>query len=214
MIFSRALPCRTIHRDSPEFPNRVRLALGAETPDSLALFGNADLLELPYIALFSSLWTPPELVLRAIHLARCLRAASLPIAGGFQAPLERELLHLLLRGEQPITICPARGIEGMRLPAPWRPALRAERLLVLSPFPPHRRRPTLGLAGVRNRLVAGLADRIFVVHARPGSRAFRVAAAGLAWGKPVYCFDHIRNSDLILLGAKPIDTAGLISGDA
>jgi len=208
---TRATPCRSLPGHSPEYPEAVRRTLGIEAPEALTLFGNAALLGVPHLALFGSSRTPADLVLRALDLARALRGAGIPVAAGFQTPLERELLTFLLRGRQPVTICPARGIEGMRLPKEWRPALAEGRVLIVSPFPPKRRRPSFRLAGVRNRVVASLAERLLILHARPGSRVFRVAAAALEWGKPVYCLDHPRNSDLVLLGATPVDAAGIIA---
>ena len=53
--------------------------------------------------------------------------------GGFQTPMEKEYLRLLLRGSQPVVICPAPCIENMRVPIEWRPAFYEERLLILSP---------------------------------------------------------------------------------
>jgi hypothetical protein len=54
-----------------------------------------------------------------------LRGAGIPIIGGFHSPMEKECLDLLLRGQQPIVICPARSIQGMRIcgfpqPGDWR----------------------------------------------------------------------------------------------
>jgi hypothetical protein len=37
--------------------------------------------------------------------------------------MEKECLELLLRGMQSVVICPARGIERMRLPSAWRTPL-------------------------------------------------------------------------------------------
>ena len=120
--------------------------------------GNLRLLEEPLTALFCSARCPGDLILLTYDLARYLRDAGVPVIGGFQTPMEKECLRLLLRGTQPVVICPARSIENMRIPADWRPALEEGRLLVLSPFPPHQRRPTAKAAEQRNDLVADLAS--------------------------------------------------------
>ena len=93
-----------------------------------------------------------------------MRDAGVPVIGGFQTPMERECLRLLLRGGQPVVVCPARGIARMRIPRAWRPALDEGRLLILSPFPETVRRPTAKIAAERNELVASLADRVFIAH--------------------------------------------------
>jgi hypothetical protein len=55
-----------------------------------------------------------------------------------------------LRGAQPTIICPARSIEGMRIPPEWKQAIEQERLLLLSPFEKKYRRVTAALAKQRN----------------------------------------------------------------
>ena len=104
--------------------------------------GNSRLLEEPLTALFCSARCPGDLILKTYDLARSMRDAGVAVIGGFQTPMEKECLRLLLRGSQPVVICPARGIENMRIPRDWQLALEEERLLVLSPFPKHQWRPT------------------------------------------------------------------------
>ncbi|MBA3707606.1 MAG: hypothetical protein H0W83_02155, partial [Planctomycetes bacterium] len=65
--------------------------------------------------------------------------AGVAVIGGFHSPMEQECLALLLKGRQPIVICPARGIDEMRLAIAWREAISAGRLLVISPFEPKDR---------------------------------------------------------------------------
>ena len=55
-------------------------------------------------------------------LSRAMRDAGVPVIGGFQSPMEKECLRILLRGDQPVVVCPARGIENMRIPREWREA--------------------------------------------------------------------------------------------
>ena len=97
--------------------------------------GNLSLLDEPLTALFCSQRCPGDLILKTYDLARAMRDAGVPVIGGFQTPMERECLRLLLRGRQPVVVCPARGIDNMRVPRDWRAAIDDGRLLVLSPFP-------------------------------------------------------------------------------
>jgi len=122
--------------------------------------GNPDLVGQPLTALFCSNRCPGDLILKTYDLARALRDASAPVIGGFQTPMEKECLRLLLRGDQPIVICPARGINNMRIPRAWRPALDDGRLLILSPFPASIKRPTAALAARRNEFVSTLAQSL------------------------------------------------------
>ena len=126
----------------------------AALPPETAHRGNLRLLDEPLVALFCSNRCPGDLVLKTYDLARAMRDAGVPVIGGFQTPMERECLRVLLWGSQPVVVCPARGIEGMRVPRDWRTALGEDRLLVISPFPSTRRRPTAELSFQRNDLAA------------------------------------------------------------
>jgi hypothetical protein len=145
-------------------------------------------------------------VARAAHrVARDLRDGGAGAIGGFHSPLERDLLDLLLPGAQPLVVCPARALPGMRLPAAWREPLGSGRLLLLGVARAGRRRPTAAAADLRNRLAAALAERLFVPHAAPAGAVYRLARDALARGQPVFCVDHRANRDLVLLGATPVE---------
>jgi hypothetical protein len=111
--------------------------------------------------------------------------------------MEKECLDVLLRGRQPVVICPARSIERLRLPMAWRKPLAEERLLVLSPFGAPYRRPTTALAEQRNHLVATLATAVCIAHAAAGSQTERLCAALIAQGKRLYTLHLAENAHLM-----------------
>ena len=164
--------------------------------------GNLSLLDEPLTALFCSNRCPGDLILKTYDLARAMRDAGVPVIGGFQTAMERECLPLLLRGNQPVVVCPARGIDNMRIPRDWRPALDDGRLLVLSPFPVTVRRPTAELASQRNCFVAELAQRVFIAHAAPGSKTEAFARCFADAGKPLLTLDSPANANLVEMGAE------------
>ena len=168
--------------------------------------GNTRLFEEPLTALFCSQRCPGDLILKTYDLARAMREAGVVVIGGFQTPMEKECLHLLLRGSQPVVVCPARGIDSMRVPREWRAALGEDRLLVLSPFPSTRSRPTAELATQRNDLVAELAAQVFIAHAAPGSKTEAFARKLAALGKPLLTLDSPANANMVEMGAKVVDT--------
>jgi hypothetical protein len=118
--------------------------------------------------------------------------------------MEQECLRVLLRGTQPIIICPARGIGKMRLPADWQAALAADCLLILSPFGVTLRRATARLAQERNEFAVALADEVFIAYAAPGSKTEAFAREVVGRGKRLYTLDNPDNALLIALGAKPV----------
>ena len=169
--------------------------------------GNLSLLDEPLTALFCSNRCPGDLILKTYDLARAMRDAGVPIIGGFQTPMERECLRLLLRGSQPVVVCPARGIDNMRIPREWRPAVDDGRLLVLSPFPATARRQTAELAAHRNDLVAELAQQVFIAHAAPGSKTEAFARKLAASCKPLLTLDSPANANLVEMEAEVFNPA-------
>ena len=171
--------------------------------------GNLRLLDEPLTALFCSNRCPGDLILKTYDLARAMRDAGVPVIGGFQTPMERECLRLLLRGAQPVVVCPARGIDNMRIPRDWRPALDGGRLLVLSPFPAAVRRPTEAAAAQRNDLVVSLASRVFIAHAAPGSKTEAFARKLAASGELLLTLDSPANANLVEMGAEVVRPSSL-----
>ena len=180
--------------------------MSLEIQPQMKSMGNLGLLEEPLTALFCSQRCPGDLILKTYDIARAMRDAGVPVIGGFQTPMEKECLRLLLRGEQPVVVCPARGIDNMRIARDWRPALDDGRLLVMSPFPPTARRPTAELAAQRNDLVADLAQRIFITHAAPGSKTETFARKLAESGKPPLTLHSPANKNLVEIGAQEVGT--------
>ena len=65
------------------------------------------ILERRLLGLFCSTKCPGDAILQTYDLVRALRDAGVAVIGGFHSPMEKECLDLLLRGNQPIVICPA-----------------------------------------------------------------------------------------------------------
>lgn len=160
--------------DDPRYPVCLRQRLGADAPPRLFAFGNLDFLTLPKTALFCSARCPGQAILAAYDQAARWRDAGRCIISGFHSPVEKECLRILLRGRQPVIICPARSLEKMRLAADWQKPLAAGRLLILSGFSRNEHRVTSILAARRNELVAALADEVWFAHVAPGGQMQRL----------------------------------------
>ncbi len=161
-------PTRITSGDS-RYPVRLIQRLGTDAPPELTALGNLDLLSLPKAALFCSARCPGNVILRAYDQAAQWRDAGRCVISGFHSPVEKECLRILLRGSQPIIICPARGLP-KRIPPEWRKPLADGRLLILSFCAKKEAHITADLAARRNELVAALADDVYVAHATPGGR--------------------------------------------
>jgi predicted Rossmann fold nucleotide-binding protein DprA/Smf involved in DNA uptake len=180
-----------IESTNPDFPVALRHGALVTSCPRIWAIGNLDILKTRLLGFLCSTKCPGNVIVHTYDLARALRHSGVPVIGGFQSPMEKECLDLLLRGQQPIVICPARSIEQMRLPTAWRTPLDEGRLLVCSPFATHHRRPTTDIAEQRNCLVAALADAVVIAHASPGSKIARLSAEMVASGKWVYTLDRL-----------------------
>jgi predicted Rossmann fold nucleotide-binding protein DprA/Smf involved in DNA uptake len=198
---------------SPYYPPALRSGtLLAPCPQLWAL-GNLDILTRPLLGFFCATRCSGGVILRTYDLAVALREAGVPVIGGFHTPMEKECLEVLLRGQQPVVICPARSIERLRMPMSWRQPYDQGRLLVLSPFTARQRRPTTALAEYRNRFVAMLAASIFVAYAGPGSKTAQFCGELVAQHKRTYTLDLPENAHLVqrgVLGHALHDLIGLL----
>lgn len=141
----------------------------------------------------------------AYDVARALRDAGVAVAGGFDAPVERDCLPFLLRGRQPILVMPARPLERFRPPASWAEALAEGRLRLESPFSADERGSPLANARRRNAALAERAAVVLIGYAHPGGAVGRLAFALLRSGtKPVYALDLPENAPLLNAGARSL----------
>ena len=134
---------------------------------ALCTIGNAELLDGTLTGLLCSRKCPADKIIEAHERFKQWAAdPGMTVVSGFHSPVEQECLRLLLKGQAKIIVCPAREIEHFRIPAAWRPALEAGRMLVLSMF--HARRASSQTINRRNEIVAELADELFIPYAQPG----------------------------------------------
>lgn len=157
------------------------------------------------LAIFCSVQCPGDLMLHTYDFARTLRDTGVATVSGFHSPMEKECLNLLQRGTQPIVYCPPRSLAKMRLLKDVKVAITHNRLLLLSPFSSHQNRATAALAQTRNRLVAALADAVFMAHATPDGKTEALAKQIIAWGKPLLTFASPDTQNLCDLGAQVVN---------
>jgi len=154
-------------------------------PPRLAVRGDPALLRGDKLGLFCSIRCPGDLILRAYDYARKLRDDGVTVISGFHSPVEKECLRILLRGKQPLIICPARSLANLRVPREWQQDIENGRLLLVSPFVGSQKRATAGRAQARNQFVAAVADRVCFIHTAPGGALASLANALRGAGFPL-----------------------------
>jgi len=186
------------------YPESLVSFLGSDAPRTIWALGNREILNNKKVGFFCSSKCPGDLIIKTYDLAKKWQDDGVTVIGGFHSPMEQECLTILLRGKQSVIVCPARGIENMRLKADYKTPLAESRLLYLSPFPGKEKRMTADLALARNRFVAALADNIFVAHAAEGGKIEAFCCELAARGKSLTTLESDANDNLVALGAQAL----------
>ena len=167
--------------------------------------GNLDILHHNSTAFFCSTKCLGNLIVKTYDIAQILRDAGMTVISGFHSPMERESLTILLRGTQPVIICPARSINNMRINKEYKKPLKDGQLLFLSPFDKNQQRISAKSSHYRNLFVAAMSAVIFVAHAGPGSKTEAFCKKIISWQKPIYTFESDYNKNLIKMYARPVN---------
>lgn len=199
-----------IDQGSSDYPAVLTDRLGENAPPSLYAMGEPSILRQRLLGLICSIQCPGSIVIKTLDAARALRDAGVAVIGGFHSPMEKECLDILLRGDQPVILCPARGLAGLRLGQMPRRAVKEGRLLILSPFAENIRRTTAAQAVQRNNLVAALSQTVLVPHAAPGGKTWTTVEAALTRGQLVCTLEDDENTSLTQQGARAVDVQHLI----
>ncbi|RZM11942.1 MAG: DNA-binding protein [Pedobacter sp.] len=123
--------------------------------------GNKALLELPKTAFLCSRKIPASVVLKCYDWAIAQREAGNCVVSGFHSQLEKDVLHYLLKGRQPIIIALARGLK-QQIEPELQDAFEKGRLLIITPFDKKVVRVSEETAAMRNQAMIELADEVVV----------------------------------------------------
>lgn len=123
--------------------------------------GNAELLKLNKTAFLCSRQVPASTVLKCYDWAIAQREAGNCVISGFHSTIEKDVLHYLLKGKQPIIVALARNLKQQIEPA-FKIPMEEGRLLFVTPFDKDIKRVTTQTAMVRNKMMIELADHITV----------------------------------------------------
>ena len=135
----------------------------------LEYIGNKNLLKLPKTAFLASNTISSETVLRCYDWATEMSRQGRCVVSGFSSKLEKDVLHFLMKGKQPIIMVLARQMYKV-VPSDLKEALEQNRLLIISTSQAVRQSRATAMA--RNRYVSEMADEIMLVGAAEGNSLF------------------------------------------
>ena len=133
--------------------------------------GNKDLLNVHKTAFLASSTIPPDMVLKCYDWATQMAKESQCVVSGFSSHLEREVLHFLAKGKQPIILVLAREMY-KQIPPELQPLLDANRLLIISVSKATRQ--SKATAYTRNKYICEMADNILFVGVTEKSSLYQL----------------------------------------
>ena len=121
------------------------------------------------IAFLCSRQMQSSAVLKSYDWAINQREKGFCVISGFHSQLEKDVLHYLLKGKQPIIVALARGLKRKIEPELKKP-LDEGRLLIITPFDETVTRVTEETARKRNEMMIEIADEVVVGYRKEGGQ--------------------------------------------
>lgn len=191
------------------FPERLE-AFGSDPPSALFLYGNAKLLRNQTFCVLSSRHTSPAGLNQIERLAEEGVLNGETLIGGHDRTEYQRASVVPLRWGAPRILCLDRGLfqalgenlsdEPFRAARLWRYKFDPTTDLAISPC-----RPETGFVGlnnqVRDRMIAGLSDRLDFVEVAPGGNMEKLARQALKAGRAVRISDRS-------IGYRELERAG------
>ena len=137
--------------------------------------GNTELLKLHKTAFLCSRKIPASVVLKCYDWAIEQREKGNCVISGFHSQIEKDVLHYLLKGTQPIIIALARGLK-QKLEPELQQSFNQGRLLIITPYEATVKRVTEQTAAKRNQMMMDLAESITVGYASEGGQLEKLLA--------------------------------------
>lgn len=141
------------------------------------MLGNPTLMALSKVGFLSSRKVPPTAVMKCYDWATEMRDRGVCVMGGFQSPLEKDVLTFLLQGRQPVIWVLARKIWTQKnIPKLYREAISEGRLLIVSPVSQSVVRVDARTAAIRNRYILEHSETVVFAAIDPNGELSRLVS--------------------------------------
>lgn len=137
-------------------------------------YGNEKLLKVPKTAFLAASSIQPAEVLKCYDWAARMADEGQCVISGFSSHLERDVLHFLMKGRQPVILVLAREMY-KDIPPELKAMLDERRLLIISVSKAVRQSKATAIA--RNKYICEVADKIVFVGVDEKSSLFGLSQA-------------------------------------
>ena len=131
--------------------------------------GNKEILNNYKIGFLCSRKVPSNIILKTYDWAIAQRDAGNCIVSGFHSKIERDVLHYLLKGTQPIIIVLSRSMY-KRIPIDFKKVIDGGRLLIISISKSDEKRSSEKSAYKRNKYIVDISDEIYIPFINPNGQ--------------------------------------------
>jgi len=135
--------------------------------------GNIELLKLPKTAFLSSRNISPQSVMACYDWATQQRSAGRCVISGFHSKIEKDVLHFLLKGKQPVILVLARSLY-KQLPEEFIKPLEENRLLIVSVVSQTTNRQSIETALLRNKYIVENANEVVFGSLDPNGMLYQL----------------------------------------
>lgn len=139
----------------------------------MVYIGNIELLKLPKTAFLSSRNISPQSVMACYDWATQQRSASRCVISGFHSQIEKDVLHFLLKGTQPIIMVLGRSLY-KQLPEVFIKPLKDNRLLIVSVVSQSINRQSVKTSMIRNKYIVENAESVVFGYIDPKGILFQL----------------------------------------
>ena len=145
------------------------------TTAQITTLGDASILDLHKVGFLSSRKVPPAAVMKCYDWATEMRDKGVCVMGGFQSPLERDVLTFLLQGKQSVIWVLAHKLWIEKsIPKSYREPIAAGHLLVVSPVAQTATRVDARTATIRNRYILEHSEKVVFAAIDPNGALSRL----------------------------------------
>jgi len=136
-------------------------------------FGNIEILNFKKTAFLCSRKIPASIVLKCYDWAILQRDIGNCVISGFHSQIEKDVLHYLLKGKQPIIVALARGLK-TKLDKEFLKPVEQGRMLIITPFEKDIIRVTEQTSIERNKIMFEIADKIVIGYSTEGGNLHKI----------------------------------------
>jgi predicted Rossmann fold nucleotide-binding protein DprA/Smf involved in DNA uptake len=139
----------------------------------MELLGNIELLKLPKTGFLCSRNIKPSVVLKCYDWATEQRKSGNCVMSGFHSKIEKDVLHFLLKGKQPVILVLGRSLY-KQLPKEFIKPLEENRLLIVSVVSQSTNRQSIETALLRNKYIVENANEVVFGSLDPNGMLYQL----------------------------------------